>query len=40
MILLVIGAGGAFKNVLVEGGISDYIKDTTEHWSITPIILA
>lgn len=40
MILLVIGAGGAFKNVLVEGGISDYIKDVTEHWPISPIILA
>ncbi|MEU9360981.1 gluconate:H+ symporter [Streptomyces sp. NPDC048301] len=40
MILLVIGAGGAFKNVLVEGGISDYIKDVTEHWSVSPIILA
>lgn len=40
MILLVIGAGGAFKNVLVEGGISDYIKDATEGWSISPIVLA
>jgi Gnt-I system high-affinity gluconate transporter len=40
MILLVIGAGGAFKNVLVEGGISDYIKDTTDSWSISPILLA
>jgi Gnt-I system high-affinity gluconate transporter len=40
MILLVIGAGGAFKNVLVEGGISDYIKDATDGWSISPIILA
>lgn len=40
MILLVIGAGGAFKNVLVQGGISDYIKDVTENWSISPIILA
>ncbi|MFG2026715.1 gluconate:H+ symporter [Streptomyces sp. NPDC048825] len=40
MILLVIGAGGAFKQVLVDGGISDYIKDTTEGWSISPIILA
>ncbi|MET8402195.1 gluconate:H+ symporter [Streptomyces sp900116325] len=40
MILLVIGAGGAFKNVLVQGGISDYIKDVTETWSISPIILA
>jgi Gnt-I system high-affinity gluconate transporter len=40
MILLVIGAGGAFKNVLVEGGISDYIKDVTGTWSISPIVLA
>ncbi|MFD4622138.1 gluconate:H+ symporter [Streptomyces sp. NPDC058475] len=39
MILLVIGAGGAFKNVLVEGGISDYIKDQTQSWSISPIVL-
>jgi Gnt-I system high-affinity gluconate transporter len=40
MILLVIGAGGAFKQVLVDGGISDYIKDATDGWSISPIILA
>ncbi|MEU3737629.1 gluconate:H+ symporter [Streptomyces sp. NPDC032198] len=40
MILLVIGAGGAFKNVLVEGGISDHIKDTTDSWAISPLILA
>ncbi|NEA98727.1 gluconate:H+ symporter [Streptomyces sp. SID13726] len=40
MILLVIGAGGAFKNVLVEGGISDYIKDSTDGWSVSPIVLA
>lgn len=40
MILLVIGAGGAFKQVLVEGGISDYIKDTAQGWPISPIVLA
>lgn len=40
MILLVIGAGGAFKNVLVEGGISDYIKEATDGWSVSPIVLA
>jgi Gnt-I system high-affinity gluconate transporter len=40
MILLVIGAGGAFKNVLVEGGISDCIEDATDGWSLSPIILA
>ncbi|WP_425825523.1 gluconate:H+ symporter [Streptomyces fractus] len=40
MIMLVIAAGGAYKNVLVEGGVSDYIKNTTEHWSISPLVLA
>jgi Gnt-I system high-affinity gluconate transporter len=40
MILLVIGAGGAFKQVLVDGGISDYIKDVTHGWSISPLVLA
>jgi Gnt-I system high-affinity gluconate transporter len=40
MILLVIGAGGAYKQVLVDGGIADYIKDFTEGWDISPIILA
>lgn len=40
MILLVIGAGGAFKQVLVEGGISDYIKHVTHGWPVSPLILA
>ncbi|MEU2930665.1 gluconate:H+ symporter [Streptomyces sp. NPDC007251] len=40
MILLVIGAGGAFKQVLTEGGISDYIKHVTSSWDISPLILA
>lgn len=40
MILLVIGAGGAFKQVLIDGGISDYIKDVTDGWSISPLLLA
>jgi Gnt-I system high-affinity gluconate transporter len=40
MIILVIGAGGAFKQVLVDSGIADYIKDLTSTWDISPIILA
>ena len=40
MILLVIGAGGAFKGVLVEGGTSDYIKNLTDDWPVSPIFLA
>ena len=40
MIILVIGAGGAFKQVLVDGGIADYIKLITDGWAMSPIILA
>lgn len=40
MILLVIAAGGAFKDVLVAAGIADYIADMTSQWAISPIILA
>ncbi len=40
MIILVIGAGGAFKQVLVDSGIADYIKDLTGGWDVSPIILA
>ena len=40
MILLVIGAGGAFKEVLTSAGISDYIAETANGWSLNPLILA
>jgi Gnt-I system high-affinity gluconate transporter len=40
MILLVIGAGGAFKQVLVDGGIANYIKDITSTMHVSPLILA
>lgn len=40
MILLVIGAGGAFKEVLTSAGISDYIADTAGGWDLNPLILA
>ncbi|MFJ2350250.1 gluconate:H+ symporter [Glutamicibacter sp. AGC13] len=40
MILLVIGAGGAFKQVLVSAGIADYIADTTAGWNLSPLFLA
>jgi len=39
MIIVVIGAGGAFKQVLVDAGITDYITDLTGNWPISPIIL-
>jgi Gnt-I system high-affinity gluconate transporter len=40
MIILVIGAGGAFKEVLVKSGIADYIADFTRGWHISAIFLA
>jgi Gnt-I system high-affinity gluconate transporter len=40
MIILVIGAGGAFKEVLVKSGIADYIADFTRGWHISALILA
>lgn len=40
MIMMVIGAGGAFKEVLTSAGIADYIADTTKSWPLSPIILA
>jgi Gnt-I system high-affinity gluconate transporter len=40
MIILVIGAGGAFKQVLVDSGIADYMAELTNGWDISPIVLA
>ncbi|MBK8447143.1 MAG: gluconate permease [Micropruina sp.] len=40
IILMVIGAGGAFKEILTEAGIADYIAELTSTWNISPIILA
>ncbi|WP_028660429.1 SLC13 family permease [Nocardioides insulae] len=40
LIILVIGAGGAFKQVLVDSGIADYIEQLTHGWDISPLILA
>lgn len=39
MIILVIGAGGAFKQVLVATGTADYIAEMTGNWDVNPIIL-
>lgn len=39
-ILLVIGAGGAFNNVLIDSGVGDYIADLAKHSPISPILLS
>ncbi len=40
MILLVIAGGGAFKQVLVDSGVADYIAQLTSGWNVSPLILA
>ena len=40
MMLLIIGGGGAFKQVLIDGGVGDYIAKLFAHSSMSPILLA
>ena len=40
MMRLIIGGGGAFKQVLVDGGISKYVSDLFAHTSLSPIVAA
>ncbi|PWH07313.1 gluconate permease [Brachybacterium endophyticum] len=40
MIILVVGAGGAFKEVLTAAGVGDYIADLTSGWAVNPLVLA
>ncbi|SPD91618.1 High-affinity gluconate transporter [Leuconostoc suionicum] len=40
MMLLIIGGGGAFKQVLVDGGVSKYIGDLFGQTNLSPILVA
>lgn len=40
MMLLIIGGGGAFKQVLVDGGISDYVSSLFANLNMSPLIAA
>jgi gluconate transporter len=40
MILLIIGAGGAFKQVLVDSGISGYIVELMKDAPLSPLLMA
>ncbi|WP_026210761.1 gluconate:H+ symporter [Flexithrix dorotheae] len=40
MILLIIGGGGAFKQVLIDSGVGDYIADLMKDSDLSPYILA
>jgi gluconate:H+ symporter, GntP family len=40
MMLLIIGGGGAFKQVLIDGGVGGYVAELFQGSSISPILLA
>lgn len=40
MMLLIIGGGGAFKQVLIDGGVGDYVAELFNGTSLSPILLA
>jgi gluconate transporter len=40
MIMLIIGGGGALKQVLIDSGVSDYIVDMLQGTNMSPLILA
>ncbi|KAA1042361.1 gluconate permease [Macrococcus equipercicus] len=40
MMLLIIGAGGAFKQVLIDGGVGKHVETLFTHSDFSPIILA
>lgn len=40
MMLLIIGGGGAFKQVLIDGGIANYISTLFAHTSMSPLLAA
>ncbi|WP_188353473.1 gluconate:H+ symporter [Leuconostoc pseudomesenteroides] len=40
MMLLIIGGGGALKEVLVQGGIADYVSQIFSNSSLSPILAA
>ncbi|MEO1627359.1 MAG: gluconate:H+ symporter, partial [Bacteroidota bacterium] len=40
MIMLIIGAGGAFKQVLIDSGVGQYIADSLKDTNFSPLLLA
>lgn len=40
MMLLIIGGGGAFKQVLINGGVGNYVADLFKDTTFSPILLA
>ncbi|MCY8234655.1 gluconate:H+ symporter [Priestia endophytica] len=40
MMLLIIGGGGAFKQVLVDGGVGDYVASLFQDTNLSPLLVA
>lgn len=40
MIIFIVGAGGAFKEIILDSGVGDYIAGMMENTSINPLIMA
>lgn len=40
MVVFIIGAGGAFKQIIMDTGVGDYIADMMRHSSVSPLIMA
>lgn len=40
MMILIIGAGGAFKQVLIDGGVGKHVETLFTHSDFSPILLA
>ncbi|MEC1614570.1 gluconate:H+ symporter [Bacillus mojavensis] len=40
MMLLIIGGGGAFKQVLIDGGVGDYVADLFRQTTLSPLLVA
>ncbi|WP_019395180.1 gluconate:H+ symporter [Priestia filamentosa] len=40
MMLLIIGGGGAFKQVLVDGGVGDYVASLFQDTNLSPLLIA
>ena len=40
MMLLIIGGGGAFKQILIDGGVGDTIKESFTNTAMSPLLFA
>ncbi|AXI07649.1 gluconate permease [Oceanobacillus zhaokaii] len=40
LIIFIVGAGGAFKEIILEAGVGDYIANMMQNTSVSPLIMA